>query len=60
RRTTMKKAAAILSLALTTLPMTASAASANDLVDSNPVEKVECIFRVYVNEGGENGLDCLT
>ena len=56
----MKKAAAVLSLALVALPMTALPASATDPIDSNIVEKVECMFRVYINEGGEQGLDCLT
>ncbi|MDQ3953657.1 MAG: hypothetical protein M3279_11965 [Actinomycetota bacterium] len=59
RRRTIKRAAAVLSLALMALPLAAPAASASDPVDSNAVEKVECMFRVYVNEGGENGLDCL-
>ena len=32
----------------------------SDIVDTNVKEKVECLFRVYINEGGESGLDCLT
>jgi hypothetical protein len=59
-RTMTKKAVAVLAMALLALPVTAGAASANDPLDSNVVEKVECMLRVYVNEGGENGLDCLT
>lgn len=55
-----RKAVAVLTMALMALPVTAGAASATDPVDSNVVEKVECTFRVYVTEGGENGLDCLT
>jgi hypothetical protein len=32
----------------------------SDIVDTGIVEKVECFFRVYIQEGGESGLDCLT
>ena len=32
----------------------------NDIADTGIVEKVECMFRVYIQEGGESGLDCLT
>ena len=32
----------------------------SDIVDTGVVEKVECFFRVYITEGGESGLDCLT
>lgn len=49
-------------MALMMVPFMAPVASAQDpsgLVDSGIVEKVECLFRVYVNEGGESGLDCL-
>jgi hypothetical protein len=31
----------------------------NDLADTGVTEKVECMFRVYIQEGGESGLDCL-
>jgi hypothetical protein len=58
-QTSAKRAAAVLSLALVALPMTAPAASATDPIDSNIIEKIECLVRVYINEGGENGLDCL-
>ncbi|MDQ3915315.1 MAG: hypothetical protein M3323_08310 [Actinomycetota bacterium] len=58
----IKRSFAVMVLALTTVAATASAAPAREtdpLVDSGIVERVECLFRVYVNEGGENGLDCL-
>lgn len=58
----IKRSVAALSLAVLMVPFMGSTASAQDpggLVDSQIVEKVECLFRVYVNEGGENGLDCL-
>jgi hypothetical protein len=56
----IKKAAAAVSLALMAVPVTASAALAADPAETNIVERVECLFRVYVTEGGEQGLDCLT
>ena len=59
----IKKSVAALSLALLMVPFMGSTALAQDpagLVDSEIVEKVECLFRVYVNEGGESGLDCLS
>jgi hypothetical protein len=57
----MRRKAAILSLALAIVSLGAPAASAQDpLAETNIVERVECLFRVYVTEGGENGLDCLT
>ena len=28
--------------------------------DTNVKEKVQCMFRQYIQEGGESGLDCLT
>jgi hypothetical protein len=58
----IKRSVAALSLALVMVPFIGSAASAQDpgVVDSGVVEKVECLFRVYVNEGGESGLDCLS
>jgi hypothetical protein len=56
----IKRSIAALSLALMMVPVMASAASAADPVDTGIVERVECLFRVYINEGGESGLDCLT
>lgn len=38
----------------------AGPAAANELTDTNLTEKVECMFRVYISEGGESGLECLT
>lgn len=59
-RITMKKAAAVIAFALTLVPLTSGAAWATDpLAETNVVERVECLFRVYVTEGGESGLDCL-
>lgn len=55
----IKRLAGCLTVALMVLPFVPSPASAQDLVDSRIVERIECLFRVYVNEGGENGLDCL-
>lgn len=57
----LRRMAAALSLALMTVPFLGSAASAQDpgVADSGIVERVECLFRTYINEGGENGLDCL-
>jgi hypothetical protein len=59
RRTKMKKAVAALVLALAIVPA-APAVAAGDPVETNVIERVECLFRVYVTEGGEQGLDCLT
>lgn len=56
----IKKAVAALSLALMMVAGTAAAASAQPAAETNIVERVECLFRVYINEGGEQGLDCLT
>lgn len=56
----IKRAAASISLALMAVPFMVSAASAGNPVETNIVERVECLFRVYVTEGGEQGLDCLT
>ena len=56
----IKRAAAAVSLALMAVPFMVSAASAANPVETNIVERVECLFRVYVTEGGEQGLDCLT
>lgn len=58
----IKRFVAVLSLALMMVPSIGSVASAQDpesLVDSGIVERVECLFRAYFNEGGQNGLDCL-
>ncbi len=56
---TMKRLAGSMVVALMLVPFGASPASAQELVDSRIVERVECLFRVYVNEGGQNGLECL-
>lgn len=56
----IKRVAASVSLALMAVPFMVSAASAADPAETNIVERVECLFRVYVTEGGEQGLDCLT
>lgn len=53
------KAVAALSLALAIVATASGVASADPAVETNVVERVECLFRVYVNEGGEQGLDCL-
>lgn len=55
----MIKKVAALSLALTMIATTAGVASARPVAETNIVERVECLFRVYVTEGGEQGLDCL-
>jgi hypothetical protein len=39
---------------------TTGPASATDIVDSDLKQKVQCMFRQYIQEGGESGLDCLT
>jgi hypothetical protein len=39
---------------------TGGASAKSDAVDTGIVQKVECMFRVYIQEGGESGLDCLT
>lgn len=56
----IKRIAGSLTVAVLMLPLAPSPASAQDLVDSRIVERVECLFRVYVNEGGNNGLGCLS
>ena len=57
----MKRMTAALALVLAAMAATISPAAATDpLVDSNLIERVQCLFRVYVTEGGEQGLDCLT
>lgn len=55
----IKKVVAALSLALAMVATTAGVASAGPEADTNIVERVECLFRVYFTEGGEQGLDCL-
>ena len=55
----IKKTVAMLSL-VAAMVATPGIASANDLVDTNATDKVECLFRVYIQEGGEQGLECLT
>ena len=39
---------------------TGGSSAQSDIVDTNLKEKIECMFRVYIQEGGEQGLDCLT
>ena len=59
----IKRSLAALVMALMMVPFTGSVASAADpdsLVDTNIKERVECLFRVYIQEGGESGADCLT
>ena len=56
----MKRFAAALVGALMLVPFLGSAAFAGDIVDTDATDKVECLFRVYIQEGGESGLDCLT
>ncbi len=57
----VKRILAAFSLALMMVPFVGSAALAGPgVADTGLVEKVECLFRVYINEGGESGLDCLT
>lgn len=55
----MRKAVATLVLVLGMIPATAAVAGANEVAETNATEKVECLFRVYVTEGGEQGLECL-
>ncbi len=56
----MKRISAALSLASVVVAMTAPAASAGaPLADTTVVEKVKGMFRVYVNEGDEDGVGCL-
>jgi len=51
----IKKTFAAFLVALFIVPFMGSAALASTATD-----KVECLFRVYIQEGGEQGLDCLT
>ena len=55
----IKRILGALSLAVMMVATTAGVASAQPVADTNIVERVECFFRVYVTEGGEQGLDCL-
>ena len=55
----IEKMTAALALALAMVATTAGVASAQPLADTNVTERVECLFRVYVTEGGDQGLDCL-
>lgn len=55
----IKKTTAALVLALAAVATTAGVASARPVADTNVTERVECLFRVYVTEGGDQGLDCL-
>ena len=52
----IKRSLAAFALAVTMVPLTSSVASA---AETNVKERVECFFRVYIQEG-ESGLDCLT
>jgi hypothetical protein len=54
----IEKAAVLLSTALAILATT-GVASAGEAAETNVKERVECLFRVYISEGGEQGLDCL-
>ena len=56
----IKKSVVAVVVGLMLVPFGATVASASDVVDTNAKEKVECLFRVYIQEGGESGLDCLT
>lgn len=57
----IKRTLAVVTLALALVPLGTGVASAgNPVAETNVTEKIECMFRVYVTEGGENGLDCLT
>ena len=58
----IKRSLAAFALAVTMVPLMGSVASAADpetLIDTNIKERVDCLFRVYSQEGG-GGLDCLT
>ncbi|HJR45666.1 MAG TPA: hypothetical protein VJ927_08690 [Actinomycetota bacterium] len=59
----IKRSMAAVALAVTMVPFVGSVALAADptgAADTNIKERVECMFRVYIQEGGESGLDCLT
>lgn len=56
----MKKAAVAFVVAAMMVPFMGTAAFASGVTDaSGATEKIECLGRVYINEGGESGLDCL-
>ncbi|HEV2755119.1 MAG TPA: hypothetical protein VG318_05005 [Actinomycetota bacterium] len=55
----IKRSIAVLAL-VTAAVSFAGPAMANELVDTAATDKVACLFRVYIQEGGENGLECLT
>lgn len=55
----VRKGIAALSLALMMVGTTAVAAGADPVAETNVTERVLCLFRVYVTEGGEQGLECL-
>jgi hypothetical protein len=50
----LKRSIAAILMALTMVPFLGGAASASDVK-----QKVQCMFRQYIQEGGESGLDCL-
>jgi hypothetical protein len=56
----IKRTVAAFLLTVVIIPFAATSAFASEIVDSQATDKVECFFRVYIQEGGENGLDCLT
>ena len=56
----IKRSIAAVVTALVIVPFMGTAAFAADPVDaSGATDKVACLFRVYIQEGGESGLDCL-
>ncbi|HEX2295893.1 MAG TPA: hypothetical protein VHN37_11345 [Actinomycetota bacterium] len=55
----MKRALAVVMAGSAMVLTAAVPASAQDVADTNVTERIECLFRVYVTEGGEQGLDCL-
>lgn len=54
----IKKFIAVFAVLAATVPF-AGPAAASELVDTNATDKVSCLFRVYIQEGGQNGLNCL-
>ena len=54
----IKRSIAVVALLAAAVPF-AGPAAAGELVDTSATDKVQCLFRVYVNEGGQNGLNCL-
>lgn len=55
----VKKGVAALMMALMMVGTTAAGAWAGPVAETNITERVLCLFRVYVTEGGEQGLECL-